>query len=93
MEKGINTVISELESDIFAGNPEHVGSYNAKFARDHMPSFKKLRRAFTGISEASDSVKKEAYDLIKTSRDKVNVKELKSGTDKLANFSVFLADF
>ena len=93
MEKAINAVISELESDVFAGKAEHVGSYNAKFARDHIQGFRKLKNSFAGISEASDALRKIAYDNIKTTRDRVNVKELKSGNDKLANFSVFLADF
>ncbi|KAL4502183.1 hypothetical protein ABPG72_000418 [Tetrahymena utriculariae] len=94
-QKIFDRILKDTEEDLFQHNKiaDHMGSYNVKFAKDNANEFKKLLKKFTNITKGDDQDKKDAYDFIKKFRDKVNTKDLKSGYDKLSNFSSFLQNF
>lgn len=70
-----------------------MGSYNTKFAKDHIASFNRLKKDFAKIATASDADRKVAYENIKKFKDSINSKDLKTGYDKLSSFSHYLSEF
>lgn len=96
MHRAINTAIDEIDKDIFdtdGRNNMKWGPYNVKFSKDHMIAFRKLKKLCMNVANQNDVERKEAFDFIKLFKDKINTKEMKTGLEKLATFSAYLANF